>query len=92
MRRRALFFVVYSDDIHIISENTLAQQIAETSTSCLELNLPLLTQLVTLNEDLAGDLSGIQEYVFGITEGGKAESGTGKRLRARALFVQLLMV
>lgn len=39
---------------------------------------------------VAGDLSGIQRYVFGITEGGKSEEGTGKRLRARSLFVQLL--
>ncbi len=39
---------------------------------------------------VAGDLSGIQKYVFGITEKGGSESGTGKRLRARSLFVQLL--
>lgn len=39
---------------------------------------------------LVGDLSGIQKYVFGITEGGKGETGTGKRLRSRSLFVQLL--
>lgn len=38
----------------------------------------------------AGDLSGIQTYLFSITEGGKSESGTAKRLRARSLFVQLL--
>jgi len=39
---------------------------------------------------VAGDLSGIQKYVFGITEKGGSESGTGKRLRSRSLFVQLL--
>lgn len=39
---------------------------------------------------VAGDLSGIQTYLFSITEGGKSESGTAKRLRARSLFVQLL--
>ena len=39
---------------------------------------------------IAGDLSGIQTYLFSITEGGKSESGVAKRLRARSLFVQLL--
>ena len=39
---------------------------------------------------VVGDLSGIQDYVFEITEGGKGESGTAKRLRSRSLFVQLL--
>ncbi len=39
---------------------------------------------------LAGDLSGIQGYVFGITEGGKGAEGTGRRLRSRSLLVQLL--
>lgn len=44
---------------------------------------PLFTLLV-------GDLSGIQRYVFDITEGGKSKEGTARRLRSRSLFVQLL--
>lgn len=44
---------------------------------------PLFTLVV-------GDLSGIQGYVFEITEGGKSKEGTARRLRARSLFVQLL--
>ncbi len=39
---------------------------------------------------LAGDLSGIQRYVFKVTEGGKSKGGTARRLRSRSLFVQLL--
>jgi len=39
---------------------------------------------------LVGDLSGIQDYIFGITAAGHSEGGTGRRLRARSMFVQLL--
>ena len=37
-----------------------------------------------------GDLSGIQSYIFDITEGGTSGGGVARRLRARSLFIQLI--
>jgi CRISPR-associated protein Csm1 len=38
----------------------------------------------------AGDLSGIQSYIFDIATGDEVGGGVARRLRARSLFVQLL--
>jgi len=38
----------------------------------------------------AGDLSGIQSYIFDVATGDEMGSGVARRLRARSLFVQLL--